>query len=202
MRHLTLLLVLAAGCDGNGASPGANACGSESIEVDYSLPDGSRHQRCVALARGIASQLLSCTMFYSVQVSFSTNEPDITFSAEGNPFAAQGISAVAFGYASRQGACGIPQTRCDYRAYGFTCRLRVTRTGGLGDRVSGEIIEPCRLVRSSDDPSLAVTLHRARIQGTLTFGYDLDADTLVDGGPIDGINGECRPRPGVPARDR
>ncbi len=172
------------------ASVRSDGCAAEFLEMEFSLPDGSRHHHCMALPRGIAMTFQTCLIVYSVSVGDFHADPHFHLSAEGNPFRQIGTSAVGFGYASRSGVCGLPVTYCDFRAYGFTCRLRVVRSGGLGSLVEGELAQPCQMIVGSSSP-YAATLHRARIRGVLRLGEDIGS-WRPDGGPdASRINPRC-----------
>lgn len=204
MRWRMLVLVFVASCSDRVAStppPPADAggCGPEYLDLEYSLPDGTRRQICVPLPQGIQAQMEVCTRISNVGTAYLRGDPRLGLSAAGNPFAALGISRVGLIYTSRT-ECGYPTPDCHFVAWGSVCRLRVTRAGGLGDLVAGELAEPCTLTTGGLVPPLTVTVNRARVQATLTFWYDLAA-VLPDGGQ-GVVDPECGPRRGVPGSGR
>ncbi len=176
------------------ASVRGGECAAEFLEMEFSLPDGSRHHHCVALPGGIALEFQNCLIVHYASAGDFRADPGFHFGAQENPFRQIGTSAVAFGYGSRSGVCGLPSMSCNFMAFGWTCRLRVVRSGGLGSLVEGELAQPCQMLTASVSP-YAATLHRARIRGVLRLGRDLNyprRDAGPDASTIDPMCAELR----------
>lgn len=145
-------------------------CGDAFLALEYSLPGETlRRTHCTPLPEGIQASFSSCGLYALLAQSDEASDPRIVMGAMGNPLAPGGSGQVGIGYTSRS-VCGLGEAQCSYTAFGYTCPMRVVRTGDLNEVVEAELSAPCHPYgNASGGVRVEMTVHRARIRGPIRF---------------------------------